>query len=76
MASGELKIPEEKKSLLVDFLKDFPATLGELREESFVRRKIGVGYLLPALLSLLSEGKIARTNGIFWARPASSEVGQ
>jgi hypothetical protein len=76
MARLELTIPESKKLMLIDFLKDFPATLGELREERFVRRKIGVGYLLPMLLSLLSEGKIARTNGIFWAMPTTTKVGQ
>ncbi len=60
-----------KEQQLVAILRDKPQTLGELTAAgSFASRKIGAGYLRPILKCLLDEGKIAVTNGIFWARPS------
>lgn len=61
----------EKEAQLVDLLWRNPQTIDELRAAPLVRRSIGRGYLGPMLRCLLDEGRIAVTNGVFWARNAS-----
>ena len=61
-------LPEWKVAAVVELLRQHPMRLDELRRERFVRAKIGRGYLADLLTVLLDSGKVAVTDGVFWAR--------
>jgi hypothetical protein len=67
-AASAPRLPS-KEARLCQLLCGKPLTLSELRACPLVRRKIGPGYLDSMLKSLLDEGKISVTDGVFWARP-------